>query len=341
MAALRVVRAAALQDLPADHPHWLIEPLWGASAVGVIGGAPKSGKTFLALELAVAVASGRPCLGRFAVPCPGPVLVLAAEDSPHQVKRRLQGIAHARGADFAALDVRLILDTALRLDRPQDLHRLHLTLASQRPKLLILDPFVRLQRADENDARQVAAILAALRELARTFNAAVLLVHHARKSGAALPGQALRGSGDFWAWGDSNLYLSGRPNRLRLTVEHRAAPPPAPLSLHLLATDHPRAGQPPLVRLELQDHPELSRDCQDFPLQPDFRDPDGPPAPPPPTAMTFAERIVAHLRSAGPTPHRALRATLRVRDQSLSAALRTLETAGRVTRTPHGWSAVQ
>ena len=148
MAALRVVRAAQLQDLPADQPNWLIEPLWGNSAVGLIGGAPKSGKTFLALELAVAVASGRPCLGRFAVPCPGPVLVLAAEDSPHQVKRRIQGIAHARGADFAALDVRLILDTGLRLDRSQDLHRLHLTLASQRPKLLILDPFVRLQRAD-------------------------------------------------------------------------------------------------------------------------------------------------------------------------------------------------
>ena len=70
----------------------------GPSAVGLIGGAPKSGKTFLALELAVAVASGRPCLGRFAVPCPGPVLVLAAEDSPHQVKRRIQGIAHVRGA---------------------------------------------------------------------------------------------------------------------------------------------------------------------------------------------------------------------------------------------------
>ena len=329
MAALRVVRAAQLQDLPADQPNWLIEPLWGASAVGLIGGAPKSGKTFLALELAVAVASGRPCLGRFAVPCPGPVLVLAAEDSPHQVKRRIQGIAHARGADFAALDVRLILDTGLRLDRSQDLHRLHLTLASQRPKLLILDPFVRLQRADENDARQVAAILAALRELARTFNAAVLLVHHARKSGAAVPGQALRGSGDFWAWGDSNLYLSGRPNRLRLTVEHRPAPPPAPLSLQLLATDHPRAGQPPLVRLELQDHPELS----------EFRDPDDAPAPPP-TAITFAERIVAHLRSAGPTPQRALRATLRVRAQSLSAALRALETAGRITRTPHGWTAV-
>ena len=155
------------------------------------------------------------------------------------------------------------------------------------------------------------------------------------------PARRCAAAGDFWAWGDSNLYLSGRPNRLRLTVEHRAAPPPAPLSLHLLATDHPRAGQPPLVRLEPQDHPELSRDCQHLPVQPEFRDPDDPPVPPPPTAMTFAERIVAHLRSAGPTSHRALRATLRVRDQSLSATLRALETAGRITRTPHGWTAVQ
>ena len=110
-----------------------------------------------------------------------------------------------------------------RLDRPQDLHRLHLTLASQRPKLLILDPFVRLQRADENDARQVAAILASLRELAPTFNAAVLPRPPCPPRAAPpFPAQALRGSGDFWAWGDSNLYLSGRPNRLRLTVEHRA-----------------------------------------------------------------------------------------------------------------------
>ena len=188
---------------------------------------------------------------------------------------------------------------------------------------MILDPFVRLQHADENDARQVAAILAALRELARTFNAAVLLVHHARKSGAALPGQALRGSGDFWAWGDSNLYLSGLCRSI-------CWPPITPA-----------LANPLWFVSSCRTTPELSRDCQDFPLQPDFRDPDDPPAPPPPTAMTFAERIVAHLRSAGPTPHRALRATLRVRDQSLSAALRTLETAGRVTRTPHGWSAVQ
>ena len=166
---LRVVRAAQIRDLSADHPPWLIKPLWGAGAVGVIGGAPKSCKTWLALELAVAVGSGRPCLDRFAVPRPGPVLVFGAEDTPHHLKHRIQGLTAARGADFAALDVHLIVENALRLDRHEDLQRLQLTVSRLRaPKLLILDaPFVRLHRADENDARQVAAILSALRELSR------------------------------------------------------------------------------------------------------------------------------------------------------------------------------
>ncbi|MCY4507480.1 MAG: hypothetical protein OXG35_11050 [Acidobacteria bacterium] len=44
-------------------------------------------------------------------------------------------------ADFAALDVHLIVETALRLDRREDQQRLHLTVAKLRSRLLILDPF--------------------------------------------------------------------------------------------------------------------------------------------------------------------------------------------------------
>ena len=122
-----------------------------------------------------------------------------------------------------------------------------------KPKLLVLDPYVRLQRADENDVRQVSAILSALRELSRTFQVAVALVHHARKNAAQLPGQGLRGSGDFWAWGDSNLYIGRRRNGLLLTVEHRAAPAPPPLSLHLVPCDPDSDGESCPVHLEVQD----------------------------------------------------------------------------------------
>jgi len=58
-----------------------VEQLWGASSVGLIGGAPKCSKTWLGLDLALSVATGTPCLGHYAVPEPGPVLVYLAEDA--------------------------------------------------------------------------------------------------------------------------------------------------------------------------------------------------------------------------------------------------------------------
>jgi len=317
---LHVLRAAQIREQPADESSWLVEPLWGAGAVGIIGGAPKSCKTWLALELAVAVASGQPCLGRFAVPRAGPALVFAAEDAPHQVKSRLQSLARARNADFAALDVRLIVENSLRLDRAQDLQRLRLTLARHRPRLLVLDPYVRLQTAEENDARQVSAILSALRDLSRTFQVAVALVHHARKNAAQLPGQALRGSGDFWAWGDSNLYLARKHDGLLLTVEHRAAPSPAPLSLHLVSS---APGQD-LVRLEVQQT-----------ISPE--EPHSVPARNRNEQAALPQRILSHLAQTGPSRHRDLRTALSVRDKRLSETLRALEAAGRVAHTPSGW----
>ena len=50
---LRVVRAAEIHERPGGEPRWLIESLWGAGAVGIIGGSPKSCKTWLALELSL------------------------------------------------------------------------------------------------------------------------------------------------------------------------------------------------------------------------------------------------------------------------------------------------
>jgi hypothetical protein len=77
---LPVVQAAALEQAPVGGRNWLIENLWLAETVGFLGSPPKHYKTWLALEMAVAVASGSPCLGAFPVPASGPVLLYAAED---------------------------------------------------------------------------------------------------------------------------------------------------------------------------------------------------------------------------------------------------------------------
>jgi hypothetical protein len=44
------------------------EGLWSASSVGVIGGTLKCSKTWLGLDMALSVATGTPCLGRYAIP---------------------------------------------------------------------------------------------------------------------------------------------------------------------------------------------------------------------------------------------------------------------------------
>jgi len=216
---------------------WLIENLWAEQAVGIVGGEPKSYKSFLVLDMAVAVASGSPCLRHFPVGSTGRVLLYAAEDALHIVRRRLEGICSLIQLNLAQLDIQVITAPSLRLDTLQDQTRLRQTVELLQPKLLLLDPFVRLHRIDENASSDVSAILAYLRELQRLFRLAVVVVHHARKAAHHLrAGQALRGSSEFHAWGDSNLYLRRKSDQLSLTIEHRAAAGRSDLPLVLQGT---------------------------------------------------------------------------------------------------------
>ena len=236
--ALPVVRASDLDDGD-TLARWLVDTLWARAAVGVLGGAPKCCKSWLALDLAVSVASGTPCLGAFDVDDPGPVLLYMAEDAAPVVKARLSGICRARQLDLASVPIHVITVPVLRLDRGRDQARLRDAVRRHAPRLLVLDPFVRLHRIDENDAGKVSALLGYLRTLQRQHDVAVLVVHHARKNGGggAQAGQSLRGSGDFHAWGDSNLYVRQQKDALVLTIEHRAAAAPEPLRLQLVAGD--------------------------------------------------------------------------------------------------------
>jgi len=175
-----VVRPYDLRASAASSTPWLIDQLWTAQAVGIIGGTPKSYKTWMALEMAVAVASGSACLATFAVPSPGPVLLYAAEDSEPALRLRLESLAQHHRLDLACLDIRVITADSLRLDRTVDQERLEATLMLHRPALLILDPLVRLHAIDENAAGEIAALLGYLRLLQRKTGVAIALVHLSR-----------------------------------------------------------------------------------------------------------------------------------------------------------------
>jgi len=309
MTLLPVEPAYRLAERSEEH-RWLVTGLWSEQAVGIVGGEPKCCKSFLALDLAVAVAGGVPCLRRFAVPRAGRVLLFAAEDALHIVRRRLEGISAAAGVALANLDIQLITAPTVRLDLDADRRNLAETVARLQPRLLILDPFVRLHRIDENASGEVAPLLAYLRELQRRHDVAVLVVHHAKKGGGGVrAGQALRGSSEFHAWGDSNLYLRRDGDDLSLSVEHRAAPSMTPITIEL-------AQRGTALALEVVDR----------------RDP----ATPPPSSLD--ERITATLAGADAAlPFAKLRAGCRVRATTLYERLAVLADAGRVVKTDHGY----
>lgn len=302
MSRLDVRRACELAEQSAAQ-RWLIEGLWAESAVGIVGGEPKCCKSFLGLCMAVSVAAGVPCLGRFPVATRGPVLLFAAEDAPHIVRARLQGICASAGVPWDSLDIHVIVDPVVRLDVPADRARLLAEVERLRPRLVVLDPFVRLHRIDENTASEVAPLLAYLRELQRTLGCAVALVHHARKGGHARAGQALRGSSELHAWGDSNLYLRRDGEHLLLSIEHRAAASSSGLELELAE----RGGG-----LTLHVREDIGAPMAERPRSP-------------------AERVLDALADATtPLTRRELRDTCRLRNATLVDTLAALQADGRV-----------
>jgi hypothetical protein len=305
---LPVLRVA---EIPSDEiaERWLVEGLWCTNSVGVIGGAPKCAKTWLSLDMALSVATGTPCLGKYAVPEPGTVLVYLAEDALVVVRERIEGMAWHRGLDLDRVEVHVITASVLRLDQERDRMRLWETTRRLRPRLLVLDPLVRLHGIDENRAGDVAELLAYFRSLQRELGLSVVLVHHTRKNAAdgVAAGQGLRGSGDIHAFGDSNLYLQRAKDHLILSSEHRAARASAPVYLELVAADVRTAHLEVIAELPN----EMDRGLQ--------------------------ERLLALLAGGQVLTRTSLRESLAVKNERLGEMLESLERAGQISHTPKGW----
>ncbi len=296
-------------DIQPPEKLWLIESIWAQGAVGIIGGAPKCCKSFFGLDMALSVASGTHCLGRFAVKQPGPVLVFLAEDALPAVRARIQAFCTHRHLDIEHLDLYVITAPTLRLDLAADQQRLNATLAYLQPRFLLLDPLVRLHRLDENSAADISKLLGFIRDLQRTYHAAIALVHHASKKQRAQPGQALRGSSDLHAFGDSNAYLARRKKRIVLSVEHRSAKSIEPIEMQLVSRTDGSAT-----------HLQIVADTGSN------------------TTDTLAERALWLLqKSTTPLTRTAIRKQLKVNNQRLGDTLALLDKQALVRKTSKGW----
>jgi len=177
-------KAWAADQLMAAHfppPRWAVPGLI-PEGLSILAGAPKAGKSWLSLNLALGVAAGTRVLGEIDVD-PGPVLYLALEDTPRRLQNRMGKIL---GDQPAPPDLTLLTEFPTLPAGGADAIHGWLT---QHPtaRLVVIDVFAKLRGATPHGMNPYDADYAAMgraKRLADHHGVAVVLVHHLRKMGA-------------------------------------------------------------------------------------------------------------------------------------------------------------
>ena len=224
----------------ADHP--MPECLIGSPDHGAIcvanelawwHGAPRSWKSWCAALAAIAVATGRPFLDHFPTR-QGRVVMVQEEGSRGTWARRLRLCASACGIELEDLRGRLLTDASqgFRLDDPAWLEALGHRCEEFRPDLIIIDPLAATHAADENSATEMAQVIRVLQGLRRTYEAAVVVIHHDRKGPS--PGrrsEGMRGSSAIWASGGTVAFTRHGDEGAVVSVELKDSAPVPPFTV--------------------------------------------------------------------------------------------------------------
>ena len=209
--------ASALAARPIPSREWHVEGLIPGRTVTSLSGDGGTGKSLLALQLAVSTALGASWIGRDVKP--GPVLFLSAEDDDDELYLRLADILDAEGAGFDRLGNLLIRslageDALLAVqDRrtgslvPTPLYdALAAEIARFRPVLVVLDTLADLTAGEENNRAHARQFVGFLRGLTIRYGCALLLLSHPSLTGMS-SGTGLSGSTAWNASVRSRLYL--------------------------------------------------------------------------------------------------------------------------------------
>ena len=203
---IQFISAASLRTLEIKPVTYIVEPFL-TPGLTLLVGLPKAGKSFLSLDIGIAVATGAHALGRLPV-TPGTVLCFALEDSNERLKRRL--------ALFGVWPERLQLATTMpSLDRG-GLENLRRCLDEYiDTKLVIIDTFGRVRPAgkrNENSYDADVKALSPLQKIGLDYDLCVLLLHHSRKAHSDDPLEMVSGTTGITGTADATMLLT-RPRQ--------------------------------------------------------------------------------------------------------------------------------
>ena len=177
------------RDLP--EREYIIEPWLPCAGLAMIFAARGVGKTYLAMSLGIAVASGSArLLGHYPIPKQRRVLYIDGELPLVELQGRVRGMGGDMCGDFLVLSSEDLFreDNSLNIHEPADQRQIDAMLAKlanqgRKPDLIVIDSLSTLSSGvDENDNSALDELIRWLIQL-RLQGYTVLLLHHAGKGG--------------------------------------------------------------------------------------------------------------------------------------------------------------
>jgi hypothetical protein len=187
-----------LFEAPEEQQKWLVEDLLPAGGMSLLAGKPKAGKSTLARQLALSVATGKPFLQRETQQ--GAVIYLALEEKRQEVKDHFRALG-ATGGEL--IKIHYGSAPVAAMDEAKNLLQRHPA------SLLIIDPLFKFTRVkDANDYAQMTAALEPILALARKTGTHVVCVHHAGKAERSDTADSILGSTAILGNVDTALLLT-------------------------------------------------------------------------------------------------------------------------------------
>jgi len=163
-----------------ESPDWLIENCFEKEKLITVFGEPKSGKSFIAIAMACAIARGGDFYGHKATQAP---VVYLAGEGVSGIRQRLGAYDQSvYGGKLAGVPL-FLSNRGSRINEADELEKLETEITLLQKEvgnigLVILDTFQRCFSGDENSAQEVNKFIKAADQLIQTFNCTVLMVHH-------------------------------------------------------------------------------------------------------------------------------------------------------------------
>lgn len=226
---------------------WLVDGVIQRGSNGVFVADPRSGKSWSALDCAIALATGQPWLG-FAIPRPVNVAVISREDNPSLTRWRMRRLLAGRNLNPEELGRALWVNSRAQtkqfmLDHADEMAEMLAALRQLKPELVFLDVFNRMHGAKENDSGEMRQVLTSLSEIQGEVGCSMALIHHFNKASPdeASMVQRIRGSGAIAGWTEWIVGLSvvDQTNWVRkMEFETKAAQSQQPIYFRINSVDH-------------------------------------------------------------------------------------------------------